>query len=231
MADDKREYIGDSKIHQRLAGQTRGELNQPSQAQLRRAKAQAMQQTMFAIPIAQNATVSPEQQERKVIYDLEIPQIYNFRFAVRQLKLENRRAEKFQRPLSVLIVGFPELPLIKDKFSSHAADACIKEIGKALVEYVELGIDIVCRFADEKFMVVLPELNGPEATMVAESIRTHFEKSLVTYQQYKIPIRASIGITCFPKHGQSWKELVAKADLAVDLVVESGGNAFRFGPL
>lgn len=230
MADDKREYIGDSKIHQSLAGQTNQELNQPSQAQLRRARAQANQQTMFAIPIAQNATVSPEQQERKVIYDLEIPQIYNFRFAVRQLKLENRRAEKFGRPLTLLIVGFPELPLIKEKFSVHAEEVCIKEIGKALTEYAEIGIDIICRFSEEKFLVVLPEQAGPQATMVAESIRTHFEKSVINFRQYKIPLRASIGITCYPQHGASWKELVAKADLAVDLVAENGGNAFRFGP-
>ena len=225
---DNNEYIGDSKIHQQLAGQK--SLNQPSREQLQRARQQANKQTMFAIPIASQATVSPEQQEKKLFFDLEIPEIYNFRFAVRQLKIENRRAQKFDRPFSMLILGFPELPLIAEKFAEHAQEHVIREIGKTLVEYCELGIDIVTRFSDDKFMIVLPEHTGPQATMVAESIRTHFANSVITYRQYKIPIRSSIGIACFPQHGGHWKELVAKADLAADLVVENGGNAFRFCP-
>lgn len=224
---DQNEYIGDSKIHQRLAGQN---LNQPSTEQLKRARAQANKQTMFAIPIAKHATVAPEQQEKKLFYDLDVPEIYNFRYAINRLKIENRRSEKYQRPFSMLIVGFMELKLIKDRFADHAQEHATREVAKTLVEYVELGIDIVTRFSEDKFMIVLPELDGPQATMIAEGIRTHFEKSVINYRQYKIPLRASIGIASFPKHGTNWKELVAKADLATDLVYEAGGNALRFGP-
>lgn len=226
MADNN-EFIGDSKIHQSLSGKG---LNQPSREQLQRARSQANKQTMFAIPIAKHATVSPEQQERKLFYDLDIPEIYNFRYAVRQLKLENRRAEKFERPFSMLIIGFAAIPAIKENFADHAEEFVVREIAKTIVEYVELGIDIVTRFSEDKFMIVLPEQTGVQATMIAESIRTHFEKSVIDYRQYKIPVRASIGIACFPQHGTQWKELVAKADLATDLIYEAGGNAFRFSP-
>lgn len=219
------DIISDNKFHQRLS-EVRSQEGRKTQ------RLQAVtppQRTLYSMPIAEKAEKTPEQ-ERIYLFDDEIPSIYSFKFSMRQLQLEVRRAEKYDRPLSILVVGFHELSNVRNQYSVMAVDGLLKTIGETLSKYVEQGIDIVGRYGSEKFVIILPEYHGPAATMVAEEIRKNYEYFRFEYRQYKIPLRASIGIACFPQHAMNWKELIARSDLACDMMMERGGNLFGFAP-
>ncbi|MBZ0188804.1 MAG: GGDEF domain-containing protein [Candidatus Obscuribacterales bacterium] len=220
------EIISDNKFHKRLSEVRNAKSNKTERLQA----ITQPQRTLYSMPVAERAEKPAEQKDKFFIYDEEIQSIYNFRFAMRQLQLEVRRAEKYGRPLSILVVGFHELQEIRNQYSIMAVESLLQAIGAQLVQYVELGIDIVGRYGGEKFIIVLPEYHGPAATMIAEEIRKNYEYFRFEYRQHKIPLKASIGISCYPQHADNWKELIARGDLACDLLMERGGNAFGFAP-
>ena len=64
-----------------------------------------------------------------------------------------------------------------------------------------------------------------------DSIRASFLEHPITFKQFRFNLKASIGIVFFPDHGIEWRELIAKADLVADMLVEQGGNAVATMPL
>lgn len=167
--------------------------------------------------------------ERTYFYDQQIPTIYNFRHSMKMLEREVKRAARHQRPLSVCIITFHELELIRGHFGELAVDAALQNLGKILAHYIDLDMEIAGRF-ENKIIVVLPEFMAPNAAQLMDEIRRALETSILQFRQYKFSLIASIGVASFPTHGTSWKELLVKAEQASEQAIERGGNTIAFPP-
>lgn len=157
------------------------------------------------------------------------PLILDLHGVTKQLEREVFRSRKHERPLSVLVIAFKELLPIATIHGVNAYERCFDFISDSILDVVDYRIDIVGCFNTDRFLIVLPETPGPQATYVAEMLRLHFESNAFPYARNKFRLFASIGIACLPAHGHNWKELIARADLAADTVMQNGGNAFQFG--
>lgn len=235
MSEDKRReesVVFDNMFHRNLTGvRNQGvQQNHPDIEKLvmehhQQAKGALAQSTLYSMPAADRSEEQKVDFERSIQFDDKIPTIYNFRYVTQQLQKEVKRAEKFKRPLTIAIVGFKDLPSIYSNYGVLAQEEAYKFIGKGLVEFLDLDIDLVGKYETYRFLLVFPE-NPPEVAVKRfEQIRKYFEKASIQYHQYKFSLPASIGIVSVPHHGYSWKELIAKADLATDMVLEKGGNA------
>lgn len=167
--------------------------------------------------------------ERIAFYD-ELAFVYNFRYLMRKLDREMRRSKRYNRPCSVLMVALQGLMRIGRDYSHKAQDDAIIWVGDLLIQSTRTDIDMIGRFGDDRFIVVCPETPGNGAAIVAERIRKKFEDNPIQYQWHKIVVEASVGIAYFPGHGTVAGELIAKADLAADLVMQRGGNGTAFCP-
>lgn len=190
---------------------------------------QHLQRTLQQMPVI-NANAPIEDLETTVERDAALPALYSFRFCMEQLQREVRRADKFRRPLSVLMVSFPELSLVTRSYGELAQDRAVKFISTSLAQFVDGYIDFIGRYGSDKFILILPETQSANANLIAEQIRVFFASSNINYHQYTFNLKATIGIASFPTHGADWKELVAKADLAADMIISNGGNAVGFSP-
>jgi diguanylate cyclase (GGDEF)-like protein/PAS domain S-box-containing protein len=107
--------------------------------------------------------------------------------------LYNRRA--FERalstvpvePFAVLAIDVDNLKAVNDEFGHEAGDIILQAVAMALASLVR-DRDIVARVGGDEFAVLLPGTQGPEATGVAERMRTAMHAISVPYGQARISI-------------------------------------------
>ena len=166
---------------------------------------------------------------RIAFYD-DVTHAYNFRYLVRRLERELKRSKRYNRPLSVFICDLHGFKKIKDSFGVTAVEDAQAQAAEHLIKATRIDVDMVARFGDERFLVMLPETPGSGAAILAERVRKMFEAVELEYRWHKLKVEASIGIAYFPGIASDAAEIIAKADLACDLVIEKGGNGTAFCP-
>lgn len=227
--------IMDNKIHQSL-NNVRSREAVPNHQDVELMRREQMQQsnrhlaTLYRLPALKDPgipaarAVDPEQTIAVRIQS----QVVNFHDCMRRLEKETKRAQKFNRPFSLAIIGFGDIQNVPNTFGVQAYEQALAQIDAVLCNVVDTDIDTVGRYSNDRFMVLLPECTGPSSTMFAETTRQYFETVPIKFGDHAFFLRASIGIACFPNHGREWKEILARADLACESILGRGGNAFGF---
>lgn len=201
---------------------------QPEQAQLQQSQMSPQaNQPRHTVSAAKEA--QQDQIEKTYFYDDQIKTIFNFRYAMRQLVKEVKRANRHQRPLSVCIMAFHEMDIIRNKFGELAVDASFRTLGQILPKYIDLDMEIAGRYGDQ-IVIALPEFMPPNAAQLLDEVRRELEQTAIQHRQYKFALKASIGIAGFQTHGNTWKELLVKAEQASIQAIERGGNTIAFPP-
>lgn len=224
--------VFDNKFHRNLSGMRNSQVsgNHPDINAMvmehhQAARGALAQSTLYSLPSATRSEADRTDFERSIQYDEHCPDLYNFRYAMAQFQRETKRAVKFNRPLTLAIIGFHELPMVYSRYGVLAQEEAIRFVGRSLAQFVDMDIDIAGRYESYRFILVFPEHPPDKAVKRFEEIRQFFFENPVQYHQYKFNLEASIGIVSVPHHGNDFKELTAKADLAADMVMEAGGNA------
>ncbi len=236
--------IIDNKFHQQLSNVRNRDVmeNHPDIEVLKKEQQQASQRhlaTLYRMPAIKDTSGDqpqakapvPQDTATTVRYRQPSSRVVTFHDCMRALELEAKRCVKFSRPFSLAIVGFGDLARVVSTYGVPAYDQSLGFIDSVLCNVVDTDIDTVGRYSNDRFMVLLPECNGPNSTMFAETARQYFEGCPIQYQGHAFFLRASIGIACFPNHGADWKVLLAKADLACESILDRGGNAFGFASI
>jgi diguanylate cyclase (GGDEF)-like protein len=151
--------------------------------------------------------------------------LFNARHFAAALADELARAQRFDRPLSLMMA---DLDLLRDINNNHghlAGDAVLK--GIADVFRMQLRhYDVPARFGGEEFSILLPETPREKALEIAERIRAAVAESRFEVEMSTDPIEAtvSIGVAGFPTDGTGANELIHQADLAVYRAKLQGRN-------
>lgn len=85
-------------------------------------------------------------------------------------------------------------------------------------------IDIPGRYGGEEFCVVLPDTDREGAKFAAERIREAAEQASIRAYDAAIRVTVSIGIATYPDDGQSFNEIIDKADWALYRSKKQGRN-------
>lgn len=151
--------------------------------------------------------------------------LFNHEHFKKQLVNELARANRFDRPLSVILADLDLLRNINNTYGHLAGDEVLIGIAKALKQSVR-DYDIVCRFGGEEFAILLPETSLDQAYERAELIRKAIEKLEFTIPTSVTPIRAtmSFGVSHREDFSQTGDEITHNADLALYHSKLSGRN-------
>jgi diguanylate cyclase (GGDEF)-like protein len=144
-----------------------------------------------------------------------------------QLAQEIERCRQHGLQCALLLVHLDRLPGLKEKHGHDVGDRVLASVARAIRESVR-DIDVVARFGDEEFAVLLPETGSEAMAVVAERIRSAVETRLHALDDSKLPVRTSVSIG-----GGLWTgggaevDLVAQACAALGRAQRDGCNRYR----
>src|SRR3954469_4907662 len=151
--------------------------------------------------------------------------LFNARHFAAALAEEIGRAQRFERPMSLIMADLDLLRDINNSYGHLAGDAVLR--GIADVFRAELRhYDVPARFGGEEFSILLPETPPDQAMEIAERIRRAVAQRTFDVETSSEPIRAtvSIGVAGYPMDGTDANELIHQADLAVYRAKLQGRN-------
>ena len=140
---------------------------------------------------------------------------------------ECKRTERFDHPLSLLVVDIDLFKAVNDVWGHLAGDRVICAVAQACAARKRSGVDIVARFGGEEFVIVLPETDSASALRVDESLRLEVAAMSmpVNDEGTRISVTVSIGVATLHKGtGLDFEELVNRADKALYRAKATGRN-------
>jgi diguanylate cyclase (GGDEF)-like protein len=132
------------------------------------------------------------------------------------LKNELDRAERYNYPLSLIIIDMDSFKEFNDRWGHPAGDQRLKEIAILLKSGLR-SPDFVARYGGEEFALVLPFTSKSNALIIAERLLNAAEASAPDKTDHGVAISGytfSMGIAAFPEDGRTAIELLRAADLA-----------------
>ncbi len=155
--------------------------------------------------------------------------VYNRRELEQQLGHELDRAERYDRPLSILWLDLDHFKNINDTLGHRAGDEVLRAICQMLEQNVRKA-DYVARYGGEEIIVVLPEMDPQGAAEMAERLRQVIaEREIPLNDGRQARITASIGVASHPLHGSNMDQLLASADAAMYQAKRNGRNRVCVG--
>jgi diguanylate cyclase (GGDEF)-like protein len=140
--------------------------------------------------------------------------LYNLRFIRKRLNEELSRSIRYNLRLSMIILSISpkadrNIPQVR-----ATAGPVLKEIARVLSSSLR-DIDLVGRFGESEFCVILPSTPPKEAMLVAERIQRNVRKELGNIKQIQDTYSTSIGIASFPDDGASPGDIINAARTAL----------------
>lgn len=153
--------------------------------------------------------------------------VFNSRYLKSRLGLEWRRAQRYGRRLSFLMVDLDDFKAYNDTFGHLKGDKVLAEVA-SILSSVCRDIDVVARYGGEEFAIVLPETGaaGAEnlARRIAEKLEDHrFEGAEGRDQRMTV----SIGIAAYPHHAETMNAVIQLADQALYEAKRAGKCCYK----
>jgi two-component system cell cycle response regulator len=154
-----------------------------------------------------------------------LTELNNYRFFQQRLGVELNRAQRFERPLSLIMLDLDHFKVYNDVHGHQAGDQALRQLAR-LLRHSSRGYDLVARYGGDEFAVILPEAGKKRGAEVAERIRGCVETADIggDGQAPGGHFTASLGIASFPEDATEKGELIRKADLALYHAKTCGGN-------
>jgi diguanylate cyclase (GGDEF)-like protein/PAS domain S-box-containing protein len=140
------------------------------------------------------------------------------------LRDETVRAQRFNRPVSLLMLDIDHFKRVNDARGHQVGDIILKGLSDLLVKQAR-AVDHICRYGGEEFTVILPETGKAAAMQIAERLRAEVERRPFEIGDGRtIRITVSIGVATYPKEADSPEEVIKAADVALYAAKDAGRN-------
>lgn len=148
--------------------------------------------------------------------------VYNYRFLIRSIRLEMKRAMRFNYLFSFLMLDVDNLKEYNDRNGHLSGSRALKDIAEILTKSCR-EIDLVAKYGGDEFALLLPQTGLRGATKLGERI-------LRAVCDFKFDgknqglLTCSIGISVYPRDAMEIEELIEKADSALYRAKSLGKN-------
>jgi diguanylate cyclase (GGDEF)-like protein len=136
---------------------------------------------------------------------------------------EFRRAQRFDRQLSVMMLDLDHFKAINDTYNHTMGDEVLCHVVSILNEFIR-GQDILFRYGGEEFLLLLPESHEKGAKQLASRICTIVADSAYENEHLRIPVTISIGVSAIHDDDESFQDILVRADQALYQAKRSGRN-------
>ncbi len=155
----------------------------------------------------------------------ELTGIFNYRYFAEKLKEEQRRAARYNLPLSLIMLDIDWFKKFNDTYGHEVGNIVLKGITSVIKKCIR-DVDIFCRYGGEEFVVILPQTPQIEVTRIGERIRQQVEAAGFSGGDNipELKVTVSVGVTSFPENGKPHEEILSIADQALYRAKGAGKN-------
>ena len=150
-----------------------------------------------------------------------------------RMYFNNQFAEKwktcirFQLPIAVLMIDLDHFKKINDTYGHISGDECLRRVATVLKSEIQRSTDTVARYGGEEFVVVLPDTNQIDTTIIAKSLVESISRIELFLNNTLVHVTCSIGVACMvPSHHDNAEALLILADNALYQAKEQGRNQY-----
>jgi two-component system cell cycle response regulator len=151
--------------------------------------------------------------------------VYNHGYFRRFLDLELKKSITQGYPVSLLKIDIDDFRMHNDALGHAAGDSILKNMAQIL-KNITRDVDLVSRYAEDEFAVVLPYTNMEGCIRAARRI----EQAILIHdflQGHSAPTKiltCSMGAAAYPAHASTLDELIQKAEEMLSMAKRRGKN-------
>jgi diguanylate cyclase (GGDEF)-like protein len=154
----------------------------------------------------------------------ELTKVYNRRHFHKMLEMEFKRARRFARPLSLLMIDVDHFKKLNDSFGHIEGDHLLVNLAKVLSENLR-EVDTVARYGGEEFAVILPNTSEPDAHQVGTKLKDLVQNIALSPElRKKMKVTVSVGVSALHPESDSIEDLINHADIALYRAKSRGRN-------
>lgn len=140
--------------------------------------------------------------------------LWNMKMLLIFMQREYKRSVSEDKQFVIMMIDADNLKGVNDTYGHDAGTMVIISMAEAMRSQLREA-DMLARFGGDEFVALLPETGCEEAFEVAEAMRKEIAKTVINYEGHPVSVTVSLGIACFPDHGQGLTEIMKKADRAL----------------
>jgi len=178
-------------------------------------------QTAVAI---ENARLFYEVQQLAILDDLT--GVFNRRHLLELSEREFRRAQRFGRKLSLVMMDIDHFKRVNDTHGHPVGDEVLKIIAERCQQNIR-NVDVLGRVGGEEFVILLPETVLSEAVQITERLCSQIGDYPIETSIGSVNLTASFGIACYSPDVEDLYALLRNADIALYSAKRNGRNRFH----
>lgn len=137
------------------------------------------------------------------------------------------QARRYSQSLSIMMIDVDHFKRINDEYGHLTGDLVLKTIARICQQNIR-GPDSAARWGGEEFVILLPETDQFQATVVAEKVRAaaaEFVHSSCEHRTFNVTV--SLGITSLMPSDTTLDDLISRADQAMYRAKQAGRNCIK----
>jgi diguanylate cyclase (GGDEF)-like protein/putative nucleotidyltransferase with HDIG domain len=160
---------------------------------------------------ALNNALTFEKNKESALHDplTELPNARGFYMMLEQRIAEGQRMGR--EALALISMDLDNFKEINDEFGHAIGDRVLASIANVIRKELR-QMDMLSRYAGDEFVAIMPMASVTVAAAVGERVRAAVEAQKFAVRTGKtVSVGVSIGVACFPDHGETTEELLTEA--------------------
>jgi diguanylate cyclase (GGDEF)-like protein len=161
------------------------------------------------------------EEERSLARTDPLTELLNARAFHEVAAVELRRAARYKRPLSCIVIDLDHFKDVNDTLGHAAGDDALKLIGNSMRKTIRV-VDIASRIGGDEFCLLLPETGTDGAVALVDRIRQQI--AITSFGKLSI----SVGCVTFIDIPGTVNQMLRESDLAMYAAKAKGGGTTEF---
>jgi diguanylate cyclase (GGDEF)-like protein len=140
---------------------------------------------------------------------------------LRQLDAEIGRARRYGFSLALALIDLDDLKLINERYGYAAGDAILQTYAREIMSKFR-GYDLVARYGDDEFAVLLPNTQKDGAVRAIDKAQKHAAGTFIQFNGQNLPLPSFSSVLTLYSHGEHPDALLKRADEALGHAKQRG---------